>query len=133
LLEAVVFGESAGRLASEAARTMPDDCRVVPIENRPLTPMDSSQMLLTVSSLFDIPDLRDALKSLLWRKAGVIRNEEGLQTALEDAQQWSSYVFARQFQTVEGWELQNMLTVARLILEAAVDRRETCGAHTRCD
>ena len=133
LLEVVVFGESAGRLASEAARTMPDDYRVVPIENRPLPTVDSSQMLLTVSSLFDIPDLRDALKSLLWRKAGVMRHEEGLRGALDDAMQWSSYVFSRQFQTVEGWELQNMLTVARLILEAALNRRETCGAHTRCD
>ena len=133
LLEVVVFGESAGRLASEAARSMPEDYRVMSIENRPLTAMDSSHMLLTVSSLFDIPDLRNALQSLLWRKAGVIRSEEGLRSALEDAMQWSSYVFARQFQTAEGWELQNMLTVARLILEAALNRRETCGAHTRSD
>ena len=133
LLEVVVFGESAGRLASEAARTMPDDYRVIPIENRPLQTMDSSQMLLTAAALIDIPDIRNALKSLLWRRAGVIRNEEGLRIALEDAMQWSSYVFARQFQTTDGWELQNMLTVARLILEAALNRRETCGAHTRCD
>jgi len=124
LLEVVVFGESAGRLASEVARTMPDDYRVVPMENRPLTPTDSS---------FNIPDIRDALKSLLWRKAGVIRTEEGLRNALENTKQWSSYVFSRQFQTTDGWELQNMLTVARLILEAALNRRETCGAHTRCD
>ena len=133
LLEVVVFGESAGRLASEAARSMPEDYRAVPIENRPLSAMDSSQMMLTVSSLFDIPDIRDALKSLLWRKAGVVRNEEGLRSALEDVMHWSSYVFSRQFQSAEGWELQNMLTVARLILEAALNRRETCGAHTRSD
>ena len=85
-----------------------------------------------VSSI-DIPDLRNALKSLLWRHAGVIRHEEGLRGALDDVSHWSSYVFARQFQTTEGWELQNMLMVARLILEAALTRRETCGAHTRCD
>ena len=133
LLEAVVFGESAGRLASEVVRTMPEDHRVIPIENKPLSPMDSSQMLLTAAALIDIQDIRNSLKSLLWREAGVIRNEEGLRNALEDAMHWSSYVFARQFQTAEGWELQNMLTVARLILEAALVRRETCGAHTRCD
>ena len=122
LLEAVVFGESAGRLASEAARSMPGDYRAIPIDNQPLP-----------SSLIDISDIRNALKSLLWRKAGVIRTEEGLRGALDDAMQWSSYVFSRQFQTTEGWELQNMLTVARLILEAALNRRETCGAHTRRD
>jgi L-aspartate oxidase len=81
----------------------------------------------------DIPDIRNALKSLLWRQAGVVRNEEGLQHALEDTIRWSSYVFAQQFQSTEGWELQNMLTVAFLIVEEAFARRETCGTHTRSD
>ena len=133
LLEAVVFGESAGRLASEIARSMPEDYRAVPIENRPSPTMDASQMMFTTSAFIDVPDIRNALKSLLWRKAGVVRSEEGLQSALEYVTQWSSYVFARQFQTAEGWELQNMLTVARLILQAALERRETCGTHTRND
>jgi L-aspartate oxidase len=133
LLEAVVFGESAGRLASEAARRMPEEYRVIPMANQPLSPMDSSQILLTVTASIDIPDIRNSLKSLLWRKAGVVRTEEGLRSALEDTLLWSHYVFTRQFQAAEGWELQNMLTVARLILEAALKRRETCGAHTRCD
>jgi L-aspartate oxidase len=138
LLEAIVFGEAAGRLASEAAQNMPEDYRVLPIENPPLSsislsPMNASQMLLTTTAFIDLPDIRNALKSLLWRQAGVLRNEEGLRSALEDTIHWSSYVFAQQFQTPEGWELQNMLTVARLILEAALARRETCGAHTRND
>ncbi|MDR0328421.1 MAG: L-aspartate oxidase [Planctomycetaceae bacterium] len=127
LLESAVFGESAGRLASEAAQNIPEDYRAIPISQQPLSPMESS------STFVDIPDIRNALKSLLWRQAGVIRNEEGLQGALEDVARWSNYVFARQFQATEGWELQNMLTVARLILEAALARRETCGAHTRSD
>jgi L-aspartate oxidase len=151
LLEAVVFGESAGRLASEAAQNMPDDYRVIPIENQPHNspPLEGghfAQQNVGVVSLpnhpcpstggelfIDIPDIRNALKSLLWRQAGVVRSEEGLRSALEDVQHWSSYVFTQQFQTTEGWELQNMLTVARLILQAALDRRETCGTHTRCD
>ena len=131
LLEAVVFGESAGRLASEAARTMPEMYQAIPIENRPLASMDSRQALLTASAFIDISDIRNALKSLLWRKAGIVRDEEGLRSALEDTAQWSSYVFAYQFQSSEGWELQNMLLVSRLILEAALARRETCGVHTR--
>jgi len=133
LLEAAVFGESAGRLASEAAGRMPEDYQVIPLENRPLPAVDSSQMLFTTTAFIDILDIHNALKSLLWRKAGVLRNEEGLQGALEDVTHWSSYVFSRQFQTAEGWELQNMLTVARLILQAALARRETCGVHTRSD
>ena len=112
---------------------MPEDYQVIPLENRPLPAVDSSQMLFTTTAFIDILDIHNALKSLLWRKAGVLRNEEGLQGALEDVTHWSSYVFSRQFQTAEGWELQNMLTVARLILQAALARRETCGVHTRSD
>jgi L-aspartate oxidase len=164
LLEAVVFGESAGRLASEAARSMPEDYRVVSIENRPFvvpflpfgergktvpppsgrglgggqwdsekSPHPNPPPKGEGTGGIDIPDLRNALKSLLWRKAGVVRNEEDLRSALEDVIRWSSYVLSRQFQTAEGWELQNMLTVARLILEAALARQETCGAHTWSD
>ena len=33
---------------------------------------------------------------------------------------WSRYVLPRQFADPTGWELQNMLCVARLIIEAAV-------------
>jgi L-aspartate oxidase len=130
LLESVVFGESAGRLASEAAKNIPEDYRVIPISHCPLLPTESA---IVASAFVDIPDIRNALKSLLWRQAGVIRSEEGLRGALADVSHWSSYVFSRQFHSTEGWELQNMLTVARLILEAALARRETCGAHIRGD
>ena len=33
---------------------------------------------------------------------------------------WCGYVLARQFTDPDGWELQNMLTVARLMIEAAL-------------
>ena len=39
----------------------------------------------------------------------------------------------RQFSDADGWELQNMLTVARLVIEAALAREETRGVHLRTD
>jgi len=42
-------------------------------------------------------------------------------------------VLARQFTDTSGWELQNMLTVARIIIEAALIREETRGVHYRTD
>ena len=127
LLEAVVYGESAGRLASGVAQTMTDDYQVDSIENKPLT------LVGVPGQSFDLADIRNALKSLLWRNAGVVRNEIGLSDALSDIEGWSRYVFARQFDSIEGWELQNMLTVARLVLEGAFNRRETRGSHNRSD
>jgi L-aspartate oxidase len=40
---------------------------------------------------------------------------------------------ARQFSNSEGWELQNMLTVARITIAAAHQRTETRGVHLRTD
>ncbi|MDR3181434.1 MAG: L-aspartate oxidase, partial [Planctomycetaceae bacterium] len=123
LLEALVFGESAGRLASAAAKQVSDDYKVIPIENPVLSGYGSLPPLL------DLFDLRNALKSILWRTAGVVRNREDLRGALDDIERWSRYVLARQLDTLEGWELQNMLTAAALILKSALDRKESCGAH----
>ncbi|MGL4593097.1 MAG: L-aspartate oxidase [Thermoguttaceae bacterium] len=131
LLEALVFGESAGRLASEIAKMMTNDYQVEAIESKPLPPLDSMQQ--SFSALIDLDDIRNALKSLMWRTAGVVRSESGLQEAKEDAAHWSSYVFLQQFSSISGWEVQNMLIVASLILEGAINRRETRGSHNRSD
>ncbi|MDR0870111.1 MAG: L-aspartate oxidase [Planctomycetaceae bacterium] len=129
LLEALVFGESAGRLASHLS-PLPangeNEYNVVPIENKPLYTTAEQVPPLTA-------DISNALKSLLWRNAGVVRNEEGLAGALEDVKRWQKYVFAQQFPSQDGWEIQNMLTVAELVLQGAVKRRETRGSHNRSD
>ncbi|GHT11561.1 L-aspartate oxidase [Planctomycetales bacterium] len=124
LLEAAVFGESAGRLASAAAKNVEDNYTVVPIENG----VSASDTALPV----DLFDLRNALRSVLWRSAGVVRNTEDLQNALDDTERWSGYVSAQQFDTIEGWELQNMLAVAKAILTGALNRKTSCGAHYFC-
>ena len=45
----------------------------------------------------------------------------------------SRYVLAMQFADPAGWELQNMLVIGRLMIEAAIERRETRGCHVRTD
>ena len=46
---------------------------------------------------------------------------------------WDRYVSPREFRTVEGWELQNMLLVARLMIDSALAREESRGVHFRDD
>ncbi|MDR2345488.1 MAG: L-aspartate oxidase [Planctomycetaceae bacterium] len=130
LLESLVFGESTGRCASNAAKIMSNDYGVVPIENRPLPPIDPA---LQVFQSIDLTDIGNSLKSLLWRTAGVIRNENGLKSALDDTLLWSKYIFSQQFSNTAGWEVQNMLIAAKLIIEGALCRHETRGAHNRED
>ena len=81
----------------------------------------------------NLADIRNSLQSLMWRNAGVCRDAEGLQEAEETLNQWCRYVLARQFSDPTGWELQNLLSTARLMIHAARIRKETRGCHVRID
>jgi L-aspartate oxidase len=124
LLEGLVYGAHAGEGASRAAEQMPDDFRALPLENptleQPIEPLD-------------LDDIRNSLKSLMWRSAGVQRDRERLDEAIDQIAQWQRYVLARQFQDPRGWELQNLLTVAAVMTSAARMRQESRGVHLRID
>ncbi len=124
LLEGLVYGAHAGAQAAREAAAMADDFRALPLENPP------SQEALEP---LDLADIRNSLKSLVWRSAGVRRDREHLVEAAENIDRWCGYVLGRQFKDTDGWELQNMLIVARLIIEAALRREETRGVHFRTD
>jgi L-aspartate oxidase len=124
LLESLVYGAHAGEGASREAAGMNDSFHALPLENPRAAP--SRQLL-------DLRDIRNALKSLMWRNVGVRRDAEGLREALENLDHWCRYVLAHQFAKPSGWELQNMLSIARLMISAALQRVETRGCHVRTD
>ncbi len=124
LLEGLVYGEHAGRCASDAAAQIADDFRALPLSNEPI---ESPEVPL------DLTDIRNSLKSLMWRAAGVQRSRDELVAAAETIDNWCRYVLARQFADTEGWELQNMLTLSRIMVSAALAREESRGVHLRTD
>lgn len=124
LLEGLVFGAYAGEGASAAALGMADELRGLALSNEPL---DFPQEPLVVD------DILNSLKSLMWRDAGIRRDREHLIEAAQSIDEWCRYVLPRQFQQPQGWQLQNMLTVARLMVEAALVREESRGVHYRGD
>jgi L-aspartate oxidase len=124
LLEALVYGAHAAEGASRTARGQKDDFFALPIANER---SDSAGEPL------NLEDIRNALKSLMWRNVGVRRDGDGLAEAHETVSHWCRYALARQFADPGGWELQNMLCVARLMIDAALEREESRGAHVRTD
>jgi L-aspartate oxidase len=80
-----------------------------------------------------LADIRNSLKSLMWRAAAIRRDGERLTEAAEKIEHWCRYVLVRQFKDPTGWELQNMLIVARIMIRAALDREESRGVHLRTD
>ena len=124
LLEGLVYGTHAGEAASAAALELPDTFQAIPLENQAIEPP---------SEPLDLQDIRNSLKSLMWRAAGVRRDGQQLLEASQNIDQWLQYVFNRQFSDPAGWELQNMLTVSRVLIEAALRRKESRGVHLRSD
>jgi len=67
------------------------------------------------------------------RAVGITRDAETLQSAAQQVSFWNRYVGRRFFDEPKGWELQNMLLVARLMIAAATARQESRGVHFRLD
>ena len=124
LLEGLVYGAHAGGGASQAALDQPDTFAATPLENEPAA---------ATTEEIDRVDIRNSLKSLMWRSAGVRRERDQLTDAANTIDGWCRYALSYQFSHPEGWELQNMLTVARTVIEAALRREESRGVHLRSD
>jgi L-aspartate oxidase len=67
------------------------------------------------------------------RCAGPERDGTGLADAGWALDGWARYVLGRQFRDPRGWELQNMLLLSSLLVDAAGMRRESRGTHQRRD
>jgi L-aspartate oxidase len=124
LLEGLVFGTACGRGAAETTARMPDAFAALPLASR-FEPETAGEL--------DVADITNSLRSLMVRHLGVIREQAGLEQAERDVAFWCRYVLAREFDHRAGWELQNLLTVARLMIHAARERRESRGVHFRAD
>lgn len=124
LLEALVFGYYCGKGASDAATDAAQSYHALPLRHH--APQPAGEDL-------DLRDIRNALSSLMFRDVGIERDARGLASALENVRFWQQYVLGREFRRPEGWELQNLLVVARLIIESAQARRESRGTHNRSD
>jgi L-aspartate oxidase len=124
LLEGLVFGAVCARGAVAAAEEMPDRFTVPPVSG-------AFQPAKEVG--LDIADLTNALRGLMMRNMGVLRDEAGLREAERQVAFWCRQALGRELSTRAGWELQNMLTVARLMIWSALQRTESRGVHFRTD
>jgi L-aspartate oxidase len=140
LLEGLVYGARAGEAASAeilgAAGGIAGDgheFRVPAIANPRAPGGVGSGDGAESQSVLDLADIRNSLRALMWRHVGVERAGDSLAEALETVEGWCRYVLPRQFAEPQGWQLQNMLEVARLMIRGAIERRETRGVHFRND
>ena len=125
LLEGLVYGTACGRGAGEAAASMADTFVVPPVQ--------AAFQPETGGPALDVADMTNSLRSLMVRHMGITRNREGLLEAERSVSFWCRYALRREFTTRAGWELQNLLTIARLMIWSALQRTESRGVHFRSD
>ena len=78
-------------------------------------------------------DLTSSLRSLMVRRMGIVRERSGLLEAEQTVAFWCRYALAHHLGSRAGLELQNLLTVARLMIWTALKREESRGVHFRSD
>lgn len=113
-----------GRAVAEEVACRVTTLCALPLENRPVPPR---------AEPLDLVDLRDALKNIMWQACALRRGADELTPAAERVGQWCRQLEACQFVHPAGWELQNMLLVASLMIDAAFLRTETRDGHVRLD
>jgi L-aspartate oxidase len=126
LLEGLVYGARVAEDIVEHLRTNPEKSLVVPPVSCGAPPTPAGLRL-------DIADVKHALKALMVRSAGLTREADKLEEAAEQVDFWSRYALGQVFVDPEGWVLQNMLTLARAMIDAALTRTESRGVHFRED
>jgi L-aspartate oxidase len=124
LTEALVYGQRCGQLAGEALAGADGKLTAREI-NWTVAPSERTEL--------DLADIRNSLRSVMWRNAGIVRRGERLAETLEIVSFWGRYVLDKEFYDPAGWEIQNMLTAAYVITECAMRRTETRGVHYRED
>ena len=124
LLEGLVFGKIAGQAVSQGTKSTAAHLR---------HPMISYQIPHSDRTRLDTDDVRNSLRALMWRNVGITRSARPLAEAHEIIRFWQRYVMDKVFDSPEGWECQNMLTVALLIAQSAEKRHESRGVHFRRD
>jgi L-aspartate oxidase len=126
LLEGLVYGRRAGARAARLAQESMGGVARLALET-------SAEVRSGRRTEIDIEDLIASLRAETWRNLAIERDAAGLKHVIERIQFWSGYVLPEVFAGPRGWELQNLLTVAGLMAQAALARQESRGAHHRLD
>ena len=83
---------------------------------------------------YDYNELKQKLKEIMWNNVGIIRSNTSLEKAKKEVEKLQRDFKRRRKCLNQGeYEYRNMLTVASLIIQGAIERKESRGAHCRSD
>lgn len=82
----------------------------------------------------DIPEMKKQLQNIMWNNVGILRDKNSLINAINELNKLK-IEFPRKSKCLsrDEYEFRNMLTVAMLVTNSALMRKESRGAHARLD
>ena len=82
----------------------------------------------------DVEQMKEKLQTVLWNSVGICREESALKTALDEVKALKSELKGQcKFESRAEYELRNMLLNAILLIDGALERKESRGGHFRKD
>jgi L-aspartate oxidase len=116
LLEGLVFGARAGKAATR----------------KPVAPEKASAPDQKSTAISEIDAVKRNLRKLMWEKVGIIRCASSLTEAKRRLATLSE-ITKNTYSKRSELELKNMIVVSAVIVEAALARKGSVGAHYRSD
>ncbi|NMC26557.1 MAG: L-aspartate oxidase [Syntrophomonadaceae bacterium] len=126
LLEGILFGE---RIVAKAGEIM---YRRKVREEEVYQDFDRAWVHRSAEEGIAPREAKKALQNIMWEHVGIIRDEQGLKQAGQEVEKLYR-TMTRGDDRLAYYEMVNMLTTARIIIHAALWRRESRGGHYRSD
>jgi fumarate reductase (CoM/CoB) subunit A len=133
LTEIFVFGRIAGNNATSFAKGEHGQVDTSNIYNSIETKIEN--LFIQNKSGADSPESTvEKIRQVMWEKAGVIRNKQGLEKALDEIRRMQNQpLYFTKERIASALETQNMLLVAEMVAKAALYREESRGSQYRTD
>jgi L-aspartate oxidase len=126
LLEAVVFSEEA---AKSATTPSPHRGGGLMMNNGERTKLPE------INSRLDVSSFRQRVQELMWEKVGLLRTPKKMHSAVQQLKKWEAQILKKEkrggvvFTNRDFAETKNLVQCARLVAEAACDRKKSLGTH----
>jgi succinate dehydrogenase / fumarate reductase flavoprotein subunit len=138
LSDLLVFGKRAGEYAAKFAKengpVIPDEREIAAIANKAVEPFERSDGGNPYQVQYDLQEMMQNLVGIVRKEEELLRAKEELRILRERADK-VSVIGNREYNN--GWhtalDLLNLLTVSEAITMAAIERKESRGAHFRED
>ncbi|EHP87041.1 fumarate reductase (CoM/CoB) subunit TfrA [Methanotorris formicicus] len=134
LADTQVFGAIAGKSARKFAEKL---CNFADVMDKVKEDIEKIQNEIQRENRNgeNVYELIDNLRNIMWDCVSIIRDENGLKTAIKKIDELKNQKIAinGDIEVQKYFELKNMLTVGEIVARCALMRKESRGAHYRRD